>query len=98
MFGLGATELMILAVIILLFFGARRLPEIGGNLGKAISEFRKVKKYADVEGDAGKGKDQTAKGDDLETAVKDKIMDSVPVVRQARNLKDKADKIKSLVS
>ena len=40
MFGLGATELMIILGICVLLFGARRLPEIGSGLGKAIKGFR----------------------------------------------------------
>lgn len=40
MFGFGATELMILLVIVVILFGARRLPEIGSGLGKAIKNFK----------------------------------------------------------
>ena len=40
MFGLGATELMIILGIVVLIFGARRLPEIGSGVGKAIKNFR----------------------------------------------------------
>lgn len=40
MFGLGATELTIIAVIVIVLFGARRLPEIGSGVGKAIKNFR----------------------------------------------------------
>jgi sec-independent protein translocase protein TatA len=37
---IGITEGLILAFIVLLLFGARRLPEIGASLGKGIREFR----------------------------------------------------------
>jgi len=40
MFGLGATELMIILGICVLLFGARRLPEIGSGVGKAIKNFK----------------------------------------------------------
>jgi sec-independent protein translocase protein TatA len=40
-FGLGTSELIIILVIVLLVFGARRLPEIGSSLGKGIREFRR---------------------------------------------------------
>lgn len=38
--GLGIWELLVIFLIVLLFFGARRLPEIGGSLGKGIREFK----------------------------------------------------------
>ncbi len=41
MFGLGATELIVILVVALLIFGPGRLPEIGGALGKGIRDFRK---------------------------------------------------------
>lgn len=41
MFGnLGMWEMLIILFIVLLLFGARRLPEIGGSLGKGIREFK----------------------------------------------------------
>ena len=42
MFGnLGFSEIMILLMVFLLVFGARRLPEIGQSLGKGIKEFKR---------------------------------------------------------
>lgn len=41
MFGLGMPELLVLLVIILIIFGAGKLPEIGMGLGKAIRGFKK---------------------------------------------------------
>ena len=40
MFGFGATELAIILVIVVILFGARRLPEIGAGVGKAIKNFK----------------------------------------------------------
>ncbi len=39
---MGGFELLIILAIILLFFGARRLPELGRSLGKTTQEFRKA--------------------------------------------------------
>ena len=39
--GVGIPELLIVLLLILLFFGARRLPDLAGGLGKGIREFRK---------------------------------------------------------
>lgn len=44
MFGMGPWELFLIFVVILLLFGARRLPEIAQGLGKGIKEFRKAMK------------------------------------------------------
>ena len=44
MFGLGVPELLIIALLILLFFGAKRLPGIGTGLGKTMKEIRDIKK------------------------------------------------------
>jgi sec-independent protein translocase protein TatA len=40
MFGLGAPELIVILIIILVIFGAGKLPQIGGALGRGIREFR----------------------------------------------------------
>jgi len=42
MFGLGTTELIVILVLVLVIFGAGKLPEIGGALGKGIRSFRKA--------------------------------------------------------
>ena len=40
MFGIGTTELLVLLAIGVVIFGARRLPELGSGLGKAIKNFK----------------------------------------------------------
>lgn len=40
-FGLGAGELIGLLLIVLLLFGAKRIPEIAGSFGKGIQEFKR---------------------------------------------------------
>lgn len=40
MFGMGPVELIIIFLVILLLFGAKRLPDIAQGLGKGIKEFR----------------------------------------------------------
>ena len=42
MFGnLGLTEILILMLVLLLVFGAKRIPEIGASIGQGIKEFKK---------------------------------------------------------
>ena len=42
MFGIGVPELLIILFIILIIFGAGKLPEIGGAIGKTIRNFKKA--------------------------------------------------------
>lgn len=47
MFGLGFSELLVILVIVLIVFGAGRLPEVGDALGRTIRSFRKAVKQPD---------------------------------------------------
>ena len=42
MFGLGTGEILIILFIILLLFGAKKLPELAKGLGKGVNEFKKA--------------------------------------------------------
>ncbi len=41
MFGLGYQELMLILVIVLILFGAQRLPDLARSLGSSVKEFKK---------------------------------------------------------
>lgn len=60
MFGLGMPELIIILVIIVIIFGAGKLPEIGSGIGKGIRNF----------------KDATSKDDDKTKVIEDEKKDS----------------------
>ena len=49
--GIGFQELLIIFLLVLLLFGAKRIPEVGKALGKGIREFKRASKEirADVE-------------------------------------------------
>ncbi len=49
--GLGMPELIIILVIILIIFGAGKLPEIGAGLGKGIKNFRSATKNPEINKD-----------------------------------------------
>jgi sec-independent protein translocase protein TatA len=48
MFGMGLPELLVILVIVLIIFGAGKLPELGDNLGKGIRNFRKATSEPDA--------------------------------------------------
>ena len=39
--GIGTTELIIIAVVLLILFGGRKLPELGKGLGESVKELKK---------------------------------------------------------
>lgn len=47
MFGIGMPELIIILVIVLIIFGAGKLPEIGAGMGKAIKNFKSASNGAE---------------------------------------------------
>lgn len=50
MFGLGYGELLIIFAILIVLFGASRLPELGWGLGKGIGNFKKAISEKETEG------------------------------------------------
>lgn len=64
MFGnLGATEIILILLVILVFFGAKKIPELAQGLGKGIREFKKATREIeeDVTNDSKKIDDKTEK-------------------------------------
>ena len=49
MFGLGVQELILIFLIIMVLFGAKKLPEIGRGLGKGIREFKRATEQSVME-------------------------------------------------
>ena len=97
MFGFGATELIIIGGIILLIFGAKRLPEIGKGLGGAIKEFRKVKKDISLTGEKEDTKESEEGKKSLEGQVINKVIEQVPIVKKGLAIKKKADKLTKII-
>ena len=65
MFGIGAQELLLILFIVLILFGAKKVPELAKGLGTALREFRKAAKdieFSDVK--SGDVKSDEVKSDD----------------------------------
>ena len=60
MFGLGTTELLIILALVMIIFGAGKLPSVGGALGKSLRNFKDGVK----EGEEEKSEDEADKIDD----------------------------------
>ncbi|HSQ86198.1 MAG TPA: twin-arginine translocase TatA/TatE family subunit [Desulfobacterales bacterium] len=114
MFGLGVPEIIVIAIIILLIFGAKRLPIIGESLGKTVKEIRNAKKEiseinkSEIKkevSESNESEGQSQENDIVDKVQKkvtkqvtDKLLGQVPGIKQAKQLKDKTDKIKKIIS
>lgn len=60
MFGnLGTGEIILIVLIVLIFFGAKKIPELAQGLGKGLREFRKATR--DIQDEVERGADTTKK-------------------------------------
>ncbi|MBI3753064.1 MAG: twin-arginine translocase TatA/TatE family subunit [Deltaproteobacteria bacterium] len=49
MFGIGTQELILILIIVLVIFGAGKLPSIGSSLGQAIKNFKKASSESEID-------------------------------------------------
>ncbi len=99
MFGLGFSELIIIGVIVLLIFGARRLPEIGRGLGKTVKEIRNISRDAKKEGKKDASSEPDAAPEPEKKAhsrsgnLKDKI-EELPGVEEIKSVQETASQVR----
>jgi len=100
MFGLGISEILIIAAIILLIFGAKRLPQIGEGLGKTVKEIKKASKGLKKEGkekvdasDEEKPENQEQHNTSRRLNLRDEI-ENVPGVREIKGVQQTASEVR----
>ncbi len=87
--GLGLPEILVIFVIFLVLFGAKKLPQIGEGLGKTVREIRKIR--TDRRADKVKKADEGNLISDLR-----KEVEEIPGVKEAKDIKEAAAKVKSI--
>ena len=68
MFGLGTQELLIILVLVMIVFGAGKLPQVGGALGKGLRNFKKGVNEAGEEIEEAEVEELPTKDDDSKKA------------------------------
>ena len=91
MFGLGAQEILIILLILVVLFGAKRLPAIGKGLGETVKEIRNIRGERKTEKEK---KNEDQKGSLVSEIKKD--IDEIPGLKEAREIKETTDKIKNI--
>jgi sec-independent protein translocase protein TatA len=100
MFSLGVPELLVILVIVLLIFGAKRLPEIGKAFGKSVRELKdatggnKDEISTWIKEDKEKSSATPDSSEEKKDFIQEKVQD-IPGVKEAKEIKDTARKIKA---
>jgi len=91
MFGLGLPEIIVILVIFLFLFGAKKLPQIGEGLGKTVRELRKIR-------NGKKAEKEKEKGDPKGNLISDlkKEVEEIPGLKEVKDIKKTADQVKNM--
>jgi len=89
--GLGLPEILVLLVIFLVLFGAKRLPQIGEGLGKTVKEIRKFRSERKTDKEKNEGEKKGNPVPDLKKEIKD-----IPGVKEALEVKETIAKVREV--
>jgi sec-independent protein translocase protein TatA len=95
MFGLGLPEMIVIGIIILLIFGAKRLPEIGKGLGKTAKEIKGISREMEEDkGKKGQQENEGAKYPEKDEGEESLFDDIKPVAKDIKEIKEKVHKLR----
>jgi sec-independent protein translocase protein TatA len=95
MFGLGLPEMIVIGIIILLIFGAKRLPEIGKGLGKTAKQIKGISRdMKEAEEKKQTQRDKATQPPENDEGKATLLDDIEPVAKDIREIKEKADKLR----
>ena len=103
MLGLGMQELLVILIVVLFIFGAKRLPEIGSAFGKSLREFKKATKREKDEvstwikspGQSEEGAHSAASAREHKDDPLRRELDNLPGVKEVQEIKETASRIKA---
>ena len=100
MLSLGVPELLVILVIVLLIFGAKRLPEIGKAFGKSVKELKDATRgdrdeiSSWIKDDKEVSSPASGSNEGKKDFIQEKVED-IPGVKEAKEMKETASKIKA---
>ncbi|UCD71061.1 MAG: twin-arginine translocase TatA/TatE family subunit [Syntrophobacterales bacterium] len=95
MFGLGLPEMIVIGIIILLIFGAKRLPQIGKGLGKTAKEIKGISREMRKDKEKKREQDDEGTKPPEEDQEKETLLDDIkPMAKDIKEIKEKADKLR----
>lgn len=95
MFGLGLPELIVIGIILLVIFGAKRLPEIGKGLGKTAKEIKDISREMKGRKEDENKRDDEGSPPSQEEEGKATLLDDIkPVANDIKEITKKADKLR----
>ncbi len=90
MFGLGPTEILVIIVLLVVVFGAKKLPTVGRGLGQAMKEFK------NATGEEEKTDESSKPIKEDSSAEKTDFLKKLPGLKEYADVKEKVNKVRKI--